>query len=697
MTTNRRDVIKGTLALAGRSAVFSGGMGVAGTLVSCGGGGGSSAPSIAAPSALSYTSPAQTTAGTAVTAMAPTVTGTVTSYSVNPALPAGLSLNTTSGVISGTPTAAMAQAVYTVTATNAGGSTTFALSLTVNAAFAIASLSSSTPTALTALTLMTTGIDTTKAFTVTLTSSTVSGSIVLQPLRTNADGTVVVAMPLTVNGSTGATTSFGGQLTITQNGKTTAPVNINIADIPQLSDLGVGLGTISRAFYIHQQLAAAGNLNAQQAFAALPNVTPKASTLQADLALQLTNAILAINDVDRIITDNSTSISAGVAADGTTIAFTSKSLELQDRIIGQYLLLSTSNGTAIPQSANGLGAKRAKGLRKVEAFTIPAGAVTQITQLITSASGWVAFKTGQQTLQKSDSTWLDNALAQASQYQTIAVLGTTAVALGASLVGAPVVAALAGAALTYEVLGGVIIGAASIGNDLVNVATTGYDAYQASGTDTVANGKFSSAVLALGTDAFTTAINAVGVGAFASGSVVGNTAESVFNSLWGKVSGADATLGAAAFAASLGNLYLQNKLIADSAATEDGITQMAALSPSPQAGFGTVSGTATITNDQGPILSGQTGAEIGIGSSTFSGITDPSGAYDILVPLGNTALNYSQSTLSVYDPITGLVLNSEPLDLSTLTSKTIDTAPPVTGICSDPDASSPDADDPDCD
>lgn len=100
------------------------------TLASCGGGGGTG---VAAPSALSYTSPTQATADTALTPLSPTVTGTVTNYSVTPALPAGLSLNMTSGVISGTPTASAAQATYTITAKNGDGSTTFGWVLTVSA------------------------------------------------------------------------------------------------------------------------------------------------------------------------------------------------------------------------------------------------------------------------------------------------------------------------------------------------------------------------------------------------------------------------------------------------------------------------------------------------------------------------------------------------------------------------------------
>jgi hypothetical protein len=103
-------------------------------LVACGGGG--SSTSIPAPSALSYTNPVEDTKSTAMTPLSPTVTGTVASYSVSPALPAGVSLSTTSGVISGTPTATSARATYTITATNATGTTTFAWVLTVQAVVA---------------------------------------------------------------------------------------------------------------------------------------------------------------------------------------------------------------------------------------------------------------------------------------------------------------------------------------------------------------------------------------------------------------------------------------------------------------------------------------------------------------------------------------------------------------------------------
>lgn len=86
------------------------------------------------PSGLSYTpSSASGTVGTPISSLMPTVTGTVTSYSVSPALPFGLSIDTSSGVISGTPSAVASSADYTVTATNGTGSTTATVTIEVSA------------------------------------------------------------------------------------------------------------------------------------------------------------------------------------------------------------------------------------------------------------------------------------------------------------------------------------------------------------------------------------------------------------------------------------------------------------------------------------------------------------------------------------------------------------------------------------
>lgn len=89
---------------------------------------------VIAPSGLAYPQAAiNATVGQTIAADTPTVTGTVTSYTVNPALPAGLAISSTTGTITGTPTAASAQAAYTVTAANSAGSTTATVQITVTA------------------------------------------------------------------------------------------------------------------------------------------------------------------------------------------------------------------------------------------------------------------------------------------------------------------------------------------------------------------------------------------------------------------------------------------------------------------------------------------------------------------------------------------------------------------------------------
>ena len=82
--------------------------------------------------------------GTAITATtaftASTVTGTKT-FTVSPALPAGLTINATTGVVSGTPTAVAQQATHVVTATDGTSSATSNLTVVVT------STSTTTPVA----------------------------------------------------------------------------------------------------------------------------------------------------------------------------------------------------------------------------------------------------------------------------------------------------------------------------------------------------------------------------------------------------------------------------------------------------------------------------------------------------------------------------------------------------------------------
>ncbi|MEI6696386.1 MAG: hypothetical protein WCO13_09975, partial [Bacteroidota bacterium] len=92
------------------------------------------------PSNLSYTSPFAFPLNVAITQKDPTVTGIVTSWAISPALPTGLNFNTSTGAITGTPTLGSPSNIYTVTATNSAGSTTFGIVMSVgNYRYAISS------------------------------------------------------------------------------------------------------------------------------------------------------------------------------------------------------------------------------------------------------------------------------------------------------------------------------------------------------------------------------------------------------------------------------------------------------------------------------------------------------------------------------------------------------------------------------
>ncbi len=96
----------------------------------------------AAPS-ISYSSPQTYTKGTAISTLSPSVSGgAVVSYSISGELPSGLSFNTSTGTVTGTPTATLGETSYTITANNTGGSSSVQVTITVNDATPVISYSS---------------------------------------------------------------------------------------------------------------------------------------------------------------------------------------------------------------------------------------------------------------------------------------------------------------------------------------------------------------------------------------------------------------------------------------------------------------------------------------------------------------------------------------------------------------------------
>ena len=105
-------------------------------LGACGGGGGEAIPPARhdPPTVLAYTNPVTATVGAALPPLVPTLSGYADTFTVFPALPAGLTLDPATGIVSGTPTSARLPLTYTVVASDGvgGAYTKFQLLLTVD-------------------------------------------------------------------------------------------------------------------------------------------------------------------------------------------------------------------------------------------------------------------------------------------------------------------------------------------------------------------------------------------------------------------------------------------------------------------------------------------------------------------------------------------------------------------------------------
>lgn len=90
---------------------------------------------VVAPPSISYSPTSYSfTIGTPIVSIVPnSFGGAIVNYTVSPTLPLGLSINSTTGIISGTPAAVTASVVYTVVAHNSAGTSSVPLTIVVRA------------------------------------------------------------------------------------------------------------------------------------------------------------------------------------------------------------------------------------------------------------------------------------------------------------------------------------------------------------------------------------------------------------------------------------------------------------------------------------------------------------------------------------------------------------------------------------
>jgi hypothetical protein len=740
MAQSRRDVIKLGLSVLADSQIAAG-TGALAVLTGCGGSGGQNGSSsrpgstVSAPSKLSYSTPALGTVDKSFGPLTPTVTGSVTSYSVAPSFPAGISLDASAGIIAGTPTVAAALTTYTVTASNAGGSTTCALVITINGAIVIVG-STNAPTALTPVVLNVVGLDFTTAFTVQL-SNPAGYSSLLTPIRVNAgEGVVVVAAPLYIDPTTGSTAPLTASLQIMQGALTSNALAWQIADLPSVDSYGVNPGDISRGFFNAQSIFYGISVNALQAMRALPTSKTDTSAVEAHLMTQQKSTIEARGSVDLIVTGSQPSLAVGTAADGSGINYDAHSVDIQDRIFGMYLqsigYLPTTIYSGIPASAgkpyihtanHKAHAKRSIDIIDDHAYVGRAIAHTkpQIDDGTPRVSAVPLSAHHHRELASANGTvptpveiinglsYLGGAIGitnSAIQINTAKNSTDSTIAFGQGIsTEILVLGTLAG--LPELVAAATIVGT---GYALAGLVNDSYKWYTASNAVTAATDSGDAAALAaaqknLSDAQANVAVDAVGsvLGVFGLPAEVANEVglgAEVVQAMTTAQTGLSgvAVQGLSLLTNAVGLAVTANgqEMSTDAQSTEGSNSEVPVSSDS----FGLVDGMVIVTDSNGPGLSPLSGAYLtepntGTAFSTLAGTDDN---YSLIVPLDVPGYNYADVSLEPYDPVS-FVATGAPIvvDLSALAATNPMNVPSITGVCIDDDASAPDEDDPDCD
>ena len=191
--------------------------------------------------------------------------------------------------------------------------------------------------------------------------------------------------------------------------------------------------------------------------------------------------------------------------------------------------------------------------------------------------------------------------------------------------------------------------------------------YRPAGLSAADVGKAASALVS---DTVIGFLNAEGLGGLNGTAAVGPIASSVFKGIFDAAS-TYVGLAAAGMLYTVQNLLIQSDLSSDSTAASSSIQSVV---PSD---FGQVDGTVSISNDQGPILSGLTGVGAGNSGSlpnTLTSIAAPDGSYDLVLPVGSASLSYPTMDVAAFDRVhlydpsinTLTVLDSLVVDLSAI-------------------------------
>jgi hypothetical protein len=568
----------------------------------------------------------------------------------------------------------------TITASYGGASATAGLTVTVPTGLAITSLSNSSPLPFSPLAINTTGINPSNPVDVTFTDN--AGYTVTTPAVTvTAAGGVMVATPLYVNTSTGQIGPAALSVTVSQGSATSSEVSLNVQDIPPLSTYGTSLGQISHAVLVFDALLIGQQLNQLQAYQLLPGNTIDTTGAQATLNTILNAVIQARSDVDNVMLNNSYVVQNGTQPDGTSIQFDQNSLDMMDRINALFLnqtfatlpssYISAARATSPQSPAILLLPTRKSGQDDSEEK--PDASNSTIKSLVDSMEATLGVKDLVTGYQQTQSNCVSPCVPWIQQVQ-----GNAQVMSGINglLDG---VGAVPDATKTISqnigVVGALLQNIQVVGN--VAAQLTAFTVGEVTGNQALVN----------------VAVQAMDEG---QGEAIKAGLDLTF-ALFGGPGFSEGVQQVATTLSFAKTLYDLGQPAQEQAnATPGEIATEVQSMPNVSMEFGTLDGMTIINNSAG-IAAAPTGLDLSSGCLEITTVADPSGNYQIVVPLNVPGFDYGDADLEAYDPVTNGYISDETVNIDSLSPTNSLTLPTLAGSCDDTDSTDPDSDDPDCD
>jgi hypothetical protein len=567
------------------------------------------------------------------------------------------------------------------------------------ATVSITSVSNTSPIPFTSVQISTSGLDVNSAVTVQL-SDGLGYSVTEPAIRVTSTGTVVAAIPPYIAKGTQTIGPGTVSIVIQQGSITSNSMMLNVQDLPPLSAYNVTPGQISHAMFQMQATLIGRRLNEFQSFQAATGNTVDSSQAQAHLNALLNATIQARSDVDRVTLSNTVVVPGGTLPDGNTIQFDQTTLDLMDRI--QAIFLGGTFGNLVTQPTPAIQTKKqyARLRSHSNRSLLPTTEAQKFGTRFNSAPSGVASSPQEkssnnahadgstiqdlnnilQTMQGinniKDITEGTQGLTNAQNLSdAVAAFGTGAGAVNSILSDNTNFGMIAAVMSTYNVthqcwgdVGAWIIAEASGNQAVANLAVQDMESIPLS-TELKALQDLTLAFAPIADLPITPGI-----------STVLNFAENAVT-------------------------YFKEDNSGNSEAGADYQTQLSVVNSdgpvfsSPTQGLLEATGIAAVTSNLG-IQAPQSGIEISPGPNgdIISTVADPGGDYDMFLPIGVPTFDYAATTFSVYDPITGNILDTIVVELTGLSTIPPTIVPPMQGTCNDPDVGDPnDSDDPDCD